>query len=455
MNTASCHYSSKDRMAFAYGEMQKHDQDAFSAHLDACGSCRESVAELRRAADLCHTLSSATVPEPEWTADLDPDRVGPRRLWWQQPFVWVPLAAICGFLLWLLAGRFPEPSPSAAIPENITGPVRSSAIAVAALPIKIVDIGGHVYLKRSDSVASVPVDVRSEIFAGDSIISAENSWLEMELDDGSRLRLGPKSSLRLETAGPDADRFHLDRGAVSCRVRPRSDRPFVVGSKQADTRVVGTLFAVRQMNAQRLTVGVASGRVELDRSLHSKPVLPVYAGHQMTLSFNGEQLRSDKLGRGMRKLMSPLLPRQGKPDGKSDDQRVSHAIPSGTPESPSRPQSIARPEAQDSKTGQGKNDSVATLVDGVYRDTRWIFDQLREEMEKGHYERVLNRLNNYIADPEAPERSEAVFLKAECLEKMNHTHQAHQAYREYQIRWPAGAHAKEALLGQIRTRAPR
>ncbi len=441
MNTPSCPYSPEDRVAFAYDELQKDRADAFRAHLDTCVSCRESVAELQRAADLCHTVRSATAPEPEWTADLDLGRAGSRRPWWQQSFVWVPIgAAICGSLLWFMVRRFPELSPSPSTSDEITSADRFPATAVQALPIKVVSLGGQAYLRRSDSVASLPVDVRSQIFAGDSIVSAENSWVEMELDDGSRLRLGPESSLRLEMAGHEADRFSLGRGVVACRVNPRLKRSFMIASRQADTRVVGTLFAIRQVKAETLVVGVARGKVELDRSRHSKPTLPVSTGHQVILSVTGELLRSEKLGRGMRNLMGPLLPRHYKPGGKIGGAEVSLKAPPHPP------------EAEKSKTGSGKGDTVASLVEGVYRDTRWIFDQLRQEMKEGRYKRVLNRLNNYIADPEAPKRSEAVFLKAECLEEMGRTRQAHQTYREYQIQWPAGAHAREALAGQIRTR---
>ena len=91
----------------------------------------------------------------------------------------------------------------------------------------------------------------------------------------------------------------------------------------------------------------------------------------------------------------------------------------------------------------------------MYQDTGWIFDDLRADIARGRWDTVLHRLENYLADPESPNRGEAVFLKAVCLEKLERLKEAHQTYRDYLLKWPAGKRAPEAKHGLMRTRANR
>jgi hypothetical protein len=91
----------------------------------------------------------------------------------------------------------------------------------------------------------------------------------------------------------------------------------------------------------------------------------------------------------------------------------------------------------------------------MYQDTDWIFDDLRADIARGEWGLVLHRLENYLADPESPNRSEAIFLKGVCLEKLGRLKEAHRAYRDYLIKWPAGNRAEKAKHGLMRTRKAR
>jgi ferric-dicitrate binding protein FerR (iron transport regulator) len=452
MTLPSCPYSPDDQVAFAYGEMEEHRAAAFLQHLSTCEACRESTRELIQAAEVCRRLRETPAAEPVWTRALDIHAVRETKPWWQRSVLWAPAAAmVCGFLVWILWGQPARTPHDTAVPPKDTPEIIVPPTAVARLDVRVAHIEGQVFLRRPGTVASIPVEFDTGILAGDSLGTARGSILELELDDGSRLRLGPGSLLRIDSAGPAGDRVRLNRGAVACRVNPRTRRSFVVASAQADTRVVGTVFAVRQVKAGSLVVGVARGQVELDRSAHGKTGVPVTAGRQVTLSQTGDLLRSEKLGRGMRSIMQSMLPGiDPKKDSTGPTAVLDSAPQPAKDESRSQDSSVSRPEHEND--GPDKNDSVAAMVEDLYRDTRWIFDKLREEMDKGRYETVLNRLENYIADPDAPDRSEAVFLKAECLEKMGRIGKAHATYRHYLTLWPAGERAREALAGQIRTR---
>ena len=88
----------------------------------------------------------------------------------------------------------------------------------------------------------------------------------------------------------------------------------------------------------------------------------------------------------------------------------------------------------------------------LHQDTRWIFDELRIKMAEGRCDQVLRYLDDYLADPESPNREEAVFLRGVCLEKLGRIGEAHRVYRRYLTRWPAGRRAREAKHGLVRTR---
>jgi tetratricopeptide (TPR) repeat protein len=100
-------------------------------------------------------------------------------------------------------------------------------------------------------------------------------------------------------------------------------------------------------------------------------------------------------------------------------------------------------------------ESLEELVARLYEDTRWIFDELRAIMRRGEWERALDLLDNYLSDPDSPERGEAVFLKGICLEELGRFREAYQLYLRYLQEWPQGRRASDARQGWLRTRLMR
>ncbi|HRX40328.1 MAG TPA: FecR domain-containing protein, partial [Parvularculaceae bacterium] len=86
---------------------------------------------------------------------------------------------------------------------------------------------------------------------------------EIFLPDGSAAELAPKS--RLKVAYSDSERrVYLQSGEAFFDVRKGDARAFFVSSGDAEVRVTGTMFNVRQ-GAAGVTVSVAEGHVEVRR----------------------------------------------------------------------------------------------------------------------------------------------------------------------------------------------
>jgi len=75
--------------------------------------------------------------------------------------------------------------------------------------------------------------------------------LEIRLNDGSLVKLAPESSLEFDNTVPSARRAKLD-GAAVFEVVHDTSRPFYVASGVVLTKVLGTRFLVRAVNADTL-----------------------------------------------------------------------------------------------------------------------------------------------------------------------------------------------------------
>jgi hypothetical protein len=262
----------------------------------------------------------------------------------------------------------------------------------------------------------------------------------LQLQDQSQVFVGEKSKVKIEALGRDGDRLLLVTGHVACRVTPRKeDRPFAVDTDLGNVKVTGTLFAVLKVSDKKLMVGVHKGSVDVNGQA-------VKAGRQITLEKAKSAVRHAALSRKMRKLMQHFLPAEKPPvPPKEEPPKVEEK-----PEPKETPPEETRVEPKESTA-----DTLAALVDNMYQDTDWIFDDLRADIDRGNWEVVLHRLENYLSDPESPNRAEAIFLRAVCLEKLGRLKEAHQGYRTYLEKWPAGNRAKKAKHGLIRTRKAR
>lgn len=434
--TAPCKYTPDDQVEFAYGEMEQNKAEAFRAHLESCPACRAAVAELEEAARLTERVRSAPMPQAEWKKEFEIPASRPTGLW-RRPWFWAPVAAAAAALILFVVLR-PAPQPPAP-------PVEPPPVAPPVIPVE----PPPVFATVIETTGQVTVKVDEKISAGDTLTVAARSSVLLEFDDRSQILVGEKSTVKIEALGETGDRLLLEAGHVACRVTPRTaDRPFAVDTGLGSVKVTGTLFAVLKVSDRKLMVGVHQGSVDVSGQA-------VNAGRQITVEKAKSAVRHAALGKKLRRLMKHFLPAEPPPVPPKKEPppvEVKTEEPKEPPPEETTQQAAPQTEPEPKESAP---DTLAALVDNMYQDTDWIFDDLRADIARGEWDVVLHRLENYLSDPESPNRSEAIFLKAVCLEKLGRAKEAHQTYRDYLIKWPAGNRAEKAKHGLMRTRKAR
>jgi ferric-dicitrate binding protein FerR (iron transport regulator) len=455
MTAPKCPYHPGDQVEFAYGEMDPKSAEAFSTHLESCPACRATVSDLLEAARLTRKVRQAPVPQAKRKQDFDVSSLGRKPAGWRRPVFWAPVAAAVAALILFIVLRpaIEPPAPVEPPSYGVTPPTpaepreKPGHLKVEPPPVfaRVIRTTGKVTKKSKAETTRTPLAANAKIRGGDILVASAKSTALLVMDDQSRILIGEKSSVQLETLSHRGDRLILDRGHVTCEVSPRqAERSFSIVAGFGTVRVTGTLFAVLKIREQQLVVGVFKGAVKVTRSDLPEAGFEVRDGEQISLAKKKAAVRLTALGKKMRGLMQPFLP--GTPPAPAKD------TPPAVEEKKPKPQ---EPPGQETKTEPREEapDTIVSLVEHMYKDTRWIFDDLRADIARGRWNVVLHRLENYLADPESPSRDEAILLKAVCLEKLNRLKEAYQTYRHYLLKWPAGSRAQEAKYGLIRTRA--
>jgi transmembrane sensor len=118
----------------------------------------------------------------------------------------------------------------------------------------------------------------------EQIVSTKTGEIHsMQLDDGSRIILGPQSQLAIRFAA-HTRQLTMARGEAQFMVAHDSTRPFTIRTAQGSVIAVGTEFTVRS-SPTRLTVSVTEGTVRCDSLIGITALTPVLltAGHRMVL----------------------------------------------------------------------------------------------------------------------------------------------------------------------------
>ncbi|MGE0653003.1 MAG: FecR domain-containing protein [Alphaproteobacteria bacterium] len=118
-------------------------------------------------------------------------------------------------------------------------------------------------------LVAVP-EIRLWIIADYVTATAESR--RIDLDDGSIVRLGPESAIKV-AYGDNERRMRLLRGKAYFEVIADANRPFRVRADRVDTTVLGTAFEVR-MSGGGTDVAVRRGRVQVRRN-DSETAVPV------------------------------------------------------------------------------------------------------------------------------------------------------------------------------------
>jgi transmembrane sensor len=88
------------------------------------------------------------------------------------------------------------------------------------------------------------------------------------LDDGTRVTLAPRTTLRVERFDQQSRTITVDGGEAYFDVARSANTPFVVRSGPLTTRVLGTAFLVRNAGTAWVRVSVSEGRVRVSQQSH-------------------------------------------------------------------------------------------------------------------------------------------------------------------------------------------
>ena len=153
---------------------------------------------------------------------------------------------------------------------------------LVAAAVVVIAIGGFVTARHA---------------AAPSVLTASTSpgqRRSIQLDDGTRVTLGPASSLRV-TLSRHARRAELT-GLAQFRVTHDGARPFVVRARETETTDLGTVFTVRAFpDDGAVLVGVTEGRVSLRARGRSLALTAGQSGRADSAGVHRTQLAASSL----------------------------------------------------------------------------------------------------------------------------------------------------------------
>jgi transmembrane sensor len=157
---------------------------------------------------------------------------------------------------------------------------RVSVPAVAAAGLLVVGVGSWLALgKRSEPTA---------VTASKMVATGVGVRDSLTLSDGTRVVLGPLSSVKVYAGYASASREVEVRGDAYFEVVHDSSKPFTVYAGNATIRDVGTRFAIRSNDSGDIGVSVSEGAVSLAQGKSPEPATVLKAGDQGTLDRGGK-----------------------------------------------------------------------------------------------------------------------------------------------------------------------
>lgn len=484
MTFGKCVYGKQDQVAYAYGEMGPEEAEAFRNHLASCPRCLQAVSELAEAAALCRGLRDQPAPEVGWqrSAPTGLDAPPPRKPEGPRPLVWMPAGTALAALIVVVAvvalcqpirrqdpggEESARPGPGSPREQKVAAPAAGTARQPARAAVR-----GKGRILRAGAPAARRFERVARLGAGDVLDTREKDRADVALPDGSHLELAAASSLRVDTlASPgEGDRLELLRGRVECRVAPRSPRrPFSVAAGPGVVTVKGTRFVVHLDRENTLTVGVLEGAVELTPRADPAAARTVRAGSQATLTASSP-VRLGRLDLAARLRLfaggaagTDDHPGQGSGNtgaAQTEDAAEGAAgrdvagqgtMGDGTARRTGTAEAAGEGSADTPQAAAaGSGDAVADWAQGVGGHSSLFFDAFRAEMRAGRFEDALRKIENYLSDPESPDRPEAVYLRVVCLEQLGRRREAARACRGYLERWPGGSRVAEVRAALLR-----
>jgi transmembrane sensor len=154
--------------------------------------------------------------------------------------------------------------------------------AIAAAGLLVVGLGSWLVLGRK----SEPVAIASSKMVATGVGARDS----LTLSDGTKVVLGPLSSIKVYAAYASASREVEVRGDAYFEVVHDSSKPFTVYAGNATIRDVGTKFAVQSNDFGDIGVSVSEGAVSLAQGRSPKPDAVLKAGDQGTVDRDGKVL---------------------------------------------------------------------------------------------------------------------------------------------------------------------
>jgi WD40 repeat protein len=231
---------------------------------------REQVV-LRRWAASVATLNSAATESCPLAADrlVQPAASSARRSTWAGGVV-----AALVLVLVAVAYRSTRPVETGLVPEvSVTPSLEHPTNAMARLE----DVQGEVYILAT--AGPIRAGSGKEISAGQEIqVRGENSSAVMRYSDGTRLDLGPDTSLRILAdsaqggAAPSSKRIYFAEGTLVAAVTPQPEgQPMLVSTPHAEIVAPGTRFS-SYSGRESTSVELDEGTVQFTRKKDGKTI---------------------------------------------------------------------------------------------------------------------------------------------------------------------------------------
>jgi transmembrane sensor len=157
-----------------------------------------------------------------------------------------------------------RPTPRPGVLELRPAPQWRAGALRAAAVIAVLAGGATLWRQKRDDSTVTPATVAARY------TTAVGERDSLRLPDGSRVVLGPGSSLETVAGFGGAARVVHLRGEAYFEVRHDAARPFTVHTATATVEDLGTAFAVRSGADGRVTVAVTEGSVRLQRPVGAR-----------------------------------------------------------------------------------------------------------------------------------------------------------------------------------------
>lgn len=156
----------------------------------------------------------------------------------------------------------------------------------------VVELSGTAWLQRGDGEPR-PVDMHTLVHSGDKLLTERNTFLCLELWDGSRVVMPSSSTVRVTTAEGSRTQLELIGGRIESQVEKQQGRSFDVRTRTASLGVKGTRFRVRDEDGT-VSTEVLEGSVQVTSNVDSAQSVLLRDGEGL-LFRTGSPLRPQRL----------------------------------------------------------------------------------------------------------------------------------------------------------------